>query len=150
MKVVKIVFTLFLLFLLLQFFITFFIKDKENTYMIKGEKEKYEIKEIYHNRKYHIEIKDKKKRIFHFLVSDNYNKQEKIIKGIKEYKKDNLICLSPILRKEKESSISCFDGVKEFTNQVLKEENSKSYEEVVKKFHKSESLTTLQKYKDVS
>lgn len=150
MKVVKTVFSLFLLFLLLQFFITFFIKDKKNTYMIKGEKEKYEIKEIYHNKKYHIEIKDKKKRTFHFLVSYNYNKQEKIIKGIKEYKKDNLICLSPILRKEKESSISCFDGEKEFTDQVLKEEDSKTYEEVIKKFHKSESLTTLQKYKDVT
>lgn len=116
-RIRKLVLVIIFCILISQIFLFIFKTSHEVSYKIKIDKDVYDVREIYKNKKYHINIKYKK-RDFIFLLDDNFHKKEKIIKDIISYKKDNLICL---YLPNTNTEIVCNDSKVVGTYQVFKD-----------------------------
>ena len=96
-----IIFTLLLF--VYQFVVIFLENGHEITYTIETKNNSYEIKESYVKHKdidgYYITIK-KDNNTFNFFLKNQYNKQKKIVKNIKEFEKDGYYCIYPISMKQ--------------------------------------------------
>ena len=104
-----IIFTLLLF--IYQFVVVFLENGHEITYILETKNNKYEVKESYLKQKdidgYFINIKNGDKQ-YNFFVKNQYNKQKKIIKEIKEYEKDGYFCIYPVpMKKDTNIDIVC-------------------------------------------
>ena len=100
-----------LLLLVYQFVVLFLENGHEITYVIETANNSYEIKEIYVKEKdidgYYINVK-KDNNKYSFFVKNQYNKQKKIIKNIKEFEKDGYFCIYPVsIKKDDNIDIVC-------------------------------------------
>lgn len=147
MKVIKMVFVFFFFFLFFQWFITLFLSHHESSYLLE---KNYRVTEYYQKNLYNIEIMDQKKRTFHFQFRYDLNQQKEIVKKLKIYNNDTIICLYPTLLYDKESYLSCRDQKTEFSYQVLKEKYPSFYEEVSRYFQIKEPKQISKKIKDIT
>lgn len=111
-KMLPIIFVLGAFGLIIQFFVQSFIKYHEvdysiitsdNEYMIN---EKLNVKDGKNVYSFKV-VDDKTKETFQFDFSHNYNKQDNIIRDIKFYQYEDLVCLFPIYKKKLSKDIVC-------------------------------------------
>lgn len=110
-KMITIVFILGALSLLYQFFVLFIMNKHEANYSIKTDQNSYMLEEDYQKKDgfniYQLKIEDKDKKVFVASFDKNLNRQSRIIKDIKEYKKDNLYCIAPIFKDKEVENVLC-------------------------------------------
>ena len=149
MKKKRIIFVIsFVIFLFLLKNVLFGFKSThEVTYKIQENDYEFIINEKYEDNSYLIEIKNNEKT-FIFNTQDDFKKTAKIIKEIKFFESENILCIAPVYTNEVYASPLCYknglytvnnfyetDGIQEFLNSVyysFKEENdfSKNYEDL--------------------
>ena len=92
------------------------IKTFEKKHSVEYKSNKYTIKENYNkegsNHYYEFKINNNKET-YSYILNENVNKRKKIIKEIKEYKKDNIKCIIPIYVKEIDYNIYCLEDNKQ-------------------------------------
>ncbi len=110
-KIIKFVIILLIVMLILQFGITLFKQHHSVTYKMQIDDKKAIIhEEYYHNKKddyylFNIAIDNKQ---FTFDFDNKFNKQKKVIKDIRIYEQDELMCISPLyVKNNDESKIYC-------------------------------------------
>ena len=103
-KIKKIVLVIFLL-TLVYFGYRILIKEHEVSYTI----DKYNIKEHFYINKNHYYdlIISKDKLNYTYTLNKNLSKEKRIIKSIKTYKSNNLICIIPIYKENIELNVYC-------------------------------------------
>ena len=103
-KIKKIVLVIFLL-TLVYFGYRILIKEHEVSYTI----DKYNIKEHFYVNKNHYYdlIISKDKLNYTYTLNKNLSKEKRIIKSIKTYKSNNLICIIPIYKENIELNVYC-------------------------------------------
>lgn len=103
-KIKKIFLVVFLL-ILVYFGYRILIKEHEVMYIV----DKYSIKEHFHMNKSHYYdlIINKDKLNYTYTLDKNLSKEKRIIKKIKTYKSNNLICIVPIYKKDIELNVYC-------------------------------------------
>ena len=127
------------------------IKEYTIVYKINN----YQIKEIYNkkNNTYHM-ITSNNKNKYIYTINHNFHKNKKIIKEIKTYKKNNLICIIPIYKKNIEKNIYCNLDNKQVSNDYLIKINSKEFNSFIKKIKSNNIIVpstsnTTKKYKKI-
>ncbi len=110
-KGLSIVIIFFLIFLLFQVIVNFFITKHHVTYSVNDNKYAYDIEENFSiNNKihtYNIVITDSKKNKYTFNYNVDLNKQRNIIKSIKTYTNNKLSCIVPIFKRDDFGNIYC-------------------------------------------
>ncbi len=110
-KGLSIIIIFFLIFLLFQIIITFFITKHSSFYSVNDNKYAYDIEEdfsiINKVHMYNFTIKDNKKNIYNFNYNKDLNKQKNIIKSIKTYTNNGLKCIVPIFKRNDFGNIYC-------------------------------------------
>ena len=127
-KIIPICISLFLLFLVYELIVVFFVKEYSYTYDFKSEQgTSFTIVEEYgyKNKKhlYNIKIKNKKQK-YNYILEHNYHKDKMIIESIHEYKKDNLTCIFPVFKDEVSTSPECMLEDKLVSYEYLKNTNN--------------------------
>lgn len=108
-----------------------FLKQYQISYKIHN----YKIIEKYKKEKdhfYHITITDKK-NTFIYDISHNFNKKKKIIKDIKTFKNNNLVCIIPIYKKNMINKLYCNNEKEQVSNDYLIKSNNKDFMKIKKK-----------------
>lgn len=95
--------------------------------------EKFYIKEKEHQ--YDIIIENKKND-FSYSLNEKLGKSKKIIKDIKSYKKDNLVCIIPIYKKDIINNIYCNLKGEAVSNNYLVETDNEDFKVILKKIKK--------------
>lgn len=123
------------------------------THNINYKINKYSVSETYHKNNYHsydIIIK-KDKLTFSYTLNENLKKQKKIIKSIKSYKSNNLICIMPIYKKKLKRTLYCTINNQQVSNYYLEESSNEDYQKILNKLKikqkKEEIIKT--KYKKI-
>ena len=116
-------------------------KIRLKKYILEYKINNYKIKEEYtlsnKNHYYDITIKNKKNNYI-FTVNENLHKSKKIIKEIKTYKNNNLVCILPIYNKKTDNYLYCnLDNKQVSIDYLLKSNNNEfnSIQEKTKKYH---------------
>ena len=139
-QVIKLVGILFLLFCSYQIIVFLFIKEHDCTYFLEKNQKKYQIQEHFEvidkEHVYTFEVKDQKKRIYHFQLHENDHKQKQIIQDIESFEVENLTCIYPISLKNKQGEIICREGDKEFTSTYLLKKNDERIKTMIEKLEK--------------
>ena len=129
------------------------IKEHDVFYNIN----KYKIHEHFYINKdhfYDITI-NKNKENYTYTIKKNLSKDKRIIKNIKTFKSNNLICIVPIYKKDLDLNIYCnLDNIQVSNDYLLKTYN-KDFKEIKKKVKKYKikyprSYTTKTNYKKLS
>ena len=126
-RVISVSMLLMILFFAGQWIVTYFKESHEIVYDFVTGDTTFQIKENYQKRlndQYYLEISLGKDQ-FYYVFPNLFQKGRKILSDIKMMKKDNLVCIYPILAKESTShNIECSrDGVL-YSYQSLKEDPS--------------------------
>ena len=111
-KTISIITLLIIIFLLIEFLVTRFTSSHDVNYSIKSNELEFDIQEKYvkkYNDTYSISISNDK-YVFNYIISNNYNKQKKIIDTIEYFKDGNNMCIYPVLKDKQETYILCSDG----------------------------------------
>lgn len=95
-KVIKRIILIFIVILIIQFILFLFKTTHEVKYEVHSDKQIFKIVETFKNKVYHFKI-SMGKIDFTFFTDDNYHKKEKLLDKIEYYKKDNLICIYPVI-----------------------------------------------------
>lgn len=127
-KIIPICISLFLLFLVYELIVVFFVKEYSYTYDFKSEKgTSFSVKEdySYKNKKhqYNIEFKNKNQN-YKYILEHNYHKDKMILETIYEYKKDKLTCIFPVFKDEVTTSPECILDNKLVSYEYLKNTNN--------------------------
>lgn len=109
-KVLKKILVIIIILLFYQFIVIIFINKHNSDYTISTKDNKYKIKEEYEQNNYLFSIRDKNKIEFVYYYKKDLNKQSKIITDIISYKKDNLYCIAPVLKKSIENIVCKLDN----------------------------------------
>ena len=151
-RIKKIILVVFLL-VLVYFGYRILIKEHEVSYTI----DKYNIKEHFYINKNHYYdlIINKNKENYTYTIKQNLSKQKRIIKEIKTYKSNNLICIVPIYKEDIELNIYCDLNNEEVSNDYLLKTNNNDFKKIKKKIKKykiklPKSYNTNEKYKKVT
>ena len=116
-------------------------KIRLKKYILEYKINNYNIKEEYTliNKKHYYDITiNNKKSNYIFTVNKNIHKSKKIIKEIKTYKKDNLVCILPLYNKKIDNYLYCnLDNKQISIDYLLKNNNNdfNSIKEKIKKYH---------------
>ena len=151
MKFIKKLFLLIIVILLILFIYKLSIKSHD----IKYEVNDYTIHEKFYINKghfYDIEIKNKKNK-YSYTINNNLGKKKKIIKKIKTYKSNNLVCIKPIYKKEIEKELYCNLDNKQVSLYYLVNSENKDLEKILEKEKKivlPSSNDNKTKYKKIS
>ena len=150
-KQIKLLVLLIFIILLIPFIRKIFIKE----YNIIYEKNNFIINEIYKyenkEHKYEINIKNKEYEIT-YLLNEDFNKNNEIIKDIKLYQEKDINCILPIYTKSIENKLYCVKDNKQVSNYYLNK--NKDYNNILKqvkkyKIKKLESNNKTTKYKNL-
>ena len=96
-KIIKLILSLLVLFLVFEFIIFIFKNSHEVKYSVKTKDANYNIYEVFQDEKYYFKIKSKL-GIYSFDIIDYFNKKKEVIENIYTYKGDDFVCIYPILR----------------------------------------------------
>lgn len=98
----------------------------------------YTIKEyFYMNNEPHYDfIINKKNNTYIFTVNEKLNKKKKVIKKIKEFKSNNLVCIVPIYNKNTNYGIQCNLGKEQVSLNYLQLANNKDFNKIYEKAKK--------------
>ncbi len=116
-------------------------KIRLKKYILEYKINNYNIKEEYTliNKKHYYDITiNNKKSNYIFTVNKNIHKSKKIIKEIKTYKKNNLVCILPLYNKKIDNYLYCnLDNKQISIDYLLKNNNNdfNSIKEKIKKYH---------------
>lgn len=150
-KQIKLLVLLIFIILLIPFIRKIFIKE----YNIIYEKNNFIINEIYKyenkGHKFEINIKNKEYEIT-YLLNEDFNKNNEIIKDIKLYQEKDINCILPIYTKSIENKLYCVKDNKQVSNYYLNK--NKDYNNILKqvkkyKIKKLESNNKTTKYKNL-
>lgn len=150
-KQIKLLVLLIFIILLIPFIRKIFIKE----YNIIYEKNNFIINEIYKyenkEHKFEINIKNKEYEIT-YLLNEDFNKNNEIIKDIKLYQEKDINCILPIYTKNIENKLYCVKDNKQVSNYYLNK--NKDYNNILKqvkkyKIKKLESNNKTTKYKNL-
>ena len=150
-KQIKLLVLLIFIILLIPFIRKIFIKE----YNIIYEKNNFIINEIYKyenkEHKFEINIKNKEYEIT-YLLNEDFNKNNEIIKDIKLYQEKDINCILPIYTKSIENKLYCVKDNKQVSNYYLNK--NKDYNNILKqvkkyKIKKLESNNKTTKYKNL-
>lgn len=113
-RILGFVLIFFILILIYQFVIVFFENSHTLTYKLSSDNTEFTIVEEYDKDKnddrYFLDITADGKEFVYYLKND-FNKQKRIVKDIKTYKKDNYLCIYPLtINSDVELEILCHDG----------------------------------------
>lgn len=129
--VAALVFQLFIQFLIKYHDIDYSIATKDNSYLINeklrisGKKNMYSFKVV-----------DSNENTYIFDFSNDYNRQDRVIKDIKFFDEGDLKCIFPIYKKKKTSDIYCnYDG-SQVSYSYLKQIGNEEIEKIVSKLKK--------------
>ena len=142
-RVISISVLLMILFFGGQWLVTYLKENHEIVYDFVAEGTTFQVKENYQKKlgdQYYVEISLGKDQ-FYYIFPNLFQKEKAILSDIKMMKKDNLICIYPILEKENKShNIECsIDGVL-YSYQSLK--NDPSVQEFVTSLKNSSYSST--------
>ena len=150
-KQIKLLVLLIFIILLIPFIRKLFIKE----YNIIYEKNNFIINEIYKyenkEHKFEINIKNKEYEIT-YLLNEDFNKNNEIIKDIKLYQEKDINCILPIYTKNIENKLYCVKDNKQVSNYYLNK--NIDYNNILKqvkkyKIKKLESNNKTTKYKNL-
>ena len=133
MKKYRTYLTIIIIVLLIPIIIKTFQKKHYVEYKINN----YNINENFYidNKTHNYEFKvSNKKETYSYILNEKLNKRKKVIKEIKEYKKDNIKCIIPIYVKDIEKNIYCLDDNKQVSNYYLKD--NEIFKEILEKAKK--------------
>lgn len=155
MKSIKSKIVIIIIIILIILFSCKILKKEHNiTYSIN----KYNIHESFYikdkNHWYDIVIKDKN-NTYIYSLSKKANKKKKLIKDIKTYKTNDLICIIPIYKKKITSNIYCNYNNKQVSNHYLQSTENEDFNYILKKVKKyninlKESSDSKTKYKQLT
>lgn len=132
-KTKRIILVVFLL-VLVYFGYRILYKEHEVIYII----DKYNIHEHFYinkNHNYDLIINNKKQN-YTYTINNNLSKQKRIIKQIKTYKSNNLICIVPIYKKDIDLDIYCNLDNAQVSNDYLIKTNNEDFKVIKKKIKK--------------
>ena len=132
-KIKKIILVIFLL-VLVYFGYRILIKEHEVSYTI----DKYRIKEHFYINKNHYYdlIISKDKLNYTYTLDKNLSKEKRIIKEIKTYKSNNLVCIVPIYKEDIELNVYCDLDNEEVSNDYLIKTYNNDFKIIKKKIKK--------------
>lgn len=132
-KIKKIILVIFLL-VLVYFGYKILIKEHEVSYKI----DKYNIKEHFYINKSHYYdlIINKDKLNYTYTLNKNLSKEKRIIKSIKTYKSNNLVCIVPIYKDDIESNVYCNLDNEEVSIDYLIKTYNNDFKKIKKKIKK--------------
>ncbi len=124
-KVIKKIIVILIVLLFIQLIYSLFKNKHTVTYNIKIDNNNVKIIEKYYkkegNNYYLFDVRVGDKR-FLFDIDNTFNKQKKIIKDIKIYEQDDLMCISPIyIKNNKEPFITCNIENKQYSYSSIKD-----------------------------
>ena len=112
-RIISFLVLLAVLFLGLEFIVTFFTKEYVVNYTIYSNKKEINVKENYSKEKgnvYDVEI-NIGDNAFYYVIGNKFNKQKRIVKDIVYYEDNGDICVYPILKDDKGAYVECLkDG----------------------------------------
>ncbi|MBR3145690.1 MAG: hypothetical protein IKF47_00315 [Bacilli bacterium] len=132
-RIKKIILVIFLL-VLVYFGYRILIKEHEVSYTI----DKYRIKEHFYINKNHYYdlIISKDKLNYTYTLDKNLSKEKRIIKEIKTYKSNNLVCIVPIYKENIELNVYCNLDNEEVSNDYLIKTYNNDFKIIKKKIKK--------------
>ena len=132
-RIKKIILVIFLL-VLVYFGYRILIKEHEVSYTI----DKYKIKEHFYINKNHYYdlIISKDKLNYTYTLDKNLSKEKRIIKEIKTYKSNNLVCIVPIYKENIELNVYCNLDNEEVSNDYLIKTYNNDFKIIKKKIKK--------------
>lgn len=132
-RIKKIILVIFLL-VLVYFGYRILIKEHEVSYTI----DKYRIKEHFYINKNHYYdlIISKDKLNYTYTLDKNLSKEKRIIKEIKTYKSNNLVCIVPIYKENIELNVYCDLDNEEVSNDYLIKTYNNDFKIIKKKIKK--------------
>lgn len=136
-KLLTIIVALGLFYLGLQFLINLLIVTHDVKYSVLTEDNNYEVSEYYNKNGYFFNVLDKNRKKFSFYYVNIFNKQEKIIKNIKYYKSDDLICILPIYKRNIIGNLNCIYNNEQVSYSYLIQNNNTSINNIIDKMRKS-------------
>ena len=125
----------FILIIILGYAIYFFsIKSHHCIYKING----YKIYEYFYKEDKHVYdfIIKKKKISYTFSIKKNLNKKKKIIRKVKTYKNEDLICIIPIYKKSIQTNIYCNLNNEQVSIDYLLKTSNESFSKIQAKMKK--------------
>lgn len=123
---------MYLIIIFIVMLIPIIMKTFHKKHTIEYKINKYIVKENFskEGKNHYYEFKiNNKKETYSYIINNNINKRKKIIKEIKEYKKDNLKCIIPIYVKDIDNNIFCLEDNKQVSNYYLKD--NKSFKNII-------------------
>ena len=156
-KVIAVVVAFFLICLVYEFVVLFFVKHYDYEYVFTKDKTKYKIREKYEYKDgkhlYDITIKDKDNN-YVYLINHNYHKEKEILEDLLVYKKDNLKCIFPVFKDKKASNIVCnYDGKTLSYTSLVNQNNAfiqEIKEDLIKKGYKIPAFTNKEETKEIN
>ena len=114
-KVIMLVFMLGILSLVYQFGVTYLISEKNSEYIISASGVNFAVKESFKktsNRNlYQFEIENSNtKDVYNYLIDKDFNRQNVLIKDIKNFEQSGLNCIMPVFKDNSNSEILCKSG----------------------------------------
>lgn len=126
-KIIPIALSLFLIFLVYEFIVVFFVKQYNYSYSFNSTNNtKYDIDEkySYKNKEHLYDIKIKgKNNTYIYTLNHNYHKSKLILEELYSYNENNLECVLPVFKDNVYSNIECFKDGKIVSYEYLKEKN---------------------------
>lgn len=152
-KIIKLIIYLVILIIIFELIVLIFKQKHFISYKIKDNQNTFVVEETYKNNKYYLSI-DYKSKKFSFDLNNVFYKSKKILKDIKLYTKDNLVCIYPIFKNDITINIECNEDNKlysynkksslltDFVNNLKKEGyNNNSWIETDDKINKIGKVT---------
>lgn len=135
-KLIPIIFVLGFMGLLLQFFVQIFIKHHEIDYSIINDDNSYMIHEkltvLDGKHTYSFRVSDDKTgALYLFDFIHDYNKQDSVIKDIKFFEYDDLVCIFPIYKKGNSGDVICNYKDEQVSYSYLKQIDDDNIQKVV-------------------
>lgn len=142
-KIVQFVLVLAILFFVFQFGINLFKNKHVIDYSLKKNNKKVYVHEEYYKDKkidyYFFEITIGKTK-FVFDINNSFNKQKEILKDIKLYEEDDLICISPVyIKNNNKSTIVCNVANEQYSYTSIKDNyDLKGFVESIENYNKDD------------
>jgi len=140
-KIIKVVLILGIMGMLCQYFCKCLINKHDRVYsLISSDNKRYLIEEKFRkvkdNHSYYFTVKNKNKT-FSFSVFKDLDKQEEIINDIRYYKKDNLVCIFPIYKRNTVSDVYCSLDNMQVSYSYLKQIYNPQIDWIIKQIQKN-------------
>ena len=123
----KIVFIIIVVFITVNIFKL--LKEEHN---VNYKVDNYSVKEHFYvsnGELYDLVIKDKN-NTYIYTINEKHNKDKRIIKKIKTFKKDDLVCILPIYKKNIKNNLYCNLSNKQVSIDYLNKSNSDSFKDI--------------------